>query len=71
MTTYKTHKRQTSMPPAGFEHKIPANDRRLTLRRRGHRDRPSINIAKSEITQIEFRNTDIIIIIIIIKLDTQ
>ena len=24
LTTHNTHKRQTSMPPAGFEHAIPA-----------------------------------------------
>jgi hypothetical protein len=26
LTTHNTHKRQTSMPPAGFEHAIPANE---------------------------------------------
>jgi hypothetical protein len=27
LTTHNTHKRQTSMPPTGFEPKIPASDR--------------------------------------------
>jgi len=38
LTTYNTHNRQTAMPPAGFEHAIPASRRRQTphLRPRGH-----------------------------------
>jgi hypothetical protein len=27
LTTHKTHKRQTSTPPEGFEHPTPANER--------------------------------------------
>jgi hypothetical protein len=30
LTTHNTHKRQTSMPPAGFEHPIPASERPQT-----------------------------------------
>jgi len=29
LTTHNTHKRQTSMPPAGFETAIPASERSL------------------------------------------
>jgi hypothetical protein len=36
-TTYNKHKRQTSMPSAGFEPAIPTTKRRL--RSRGHQDR--------------------------------
>jgi hypothetical protein len=31
LTTHKTHKRQTFMPPAGFKHAVPASDRPQTL----------------------------------------
>jgi hypothetical protein len=27
LTTHNTHKRQTSKPPAGFEHAVPASER--------------------------------------------
>jgi hypothetical protein len=30
ITTDNTHKRQASIPPAGFEHAIPANERQQT-----------------------------------------
>ena len=30
LTTHNTHKRQTSMPPAGFEPEIQASERRQT-----------------------------------------
>jgi hypothetical protein len=41
-TTHNTHKRQTSMPPAGFEPTIPASERQQThtLDRAAFRDRP-------------------------------
>jgi len=31
VTTYNIHKRQTSMPPAGFEFTIPTSERPQTL----------------------------------------
>jgi len=39
LTTHNTHKRQTSMPPAGFEPAIPASDRPHT-----HTDRAATGI---------------------------
>ena len=44
VTTHNTHKRQTSMPPAGYERTIPASEQPHThvlLRTRGHWDRHS------------------------------
>jgi hypothetical protein len=41
VATHNTHKRQTSMPPAGYERTIPASGRQQThdlLRPRGHWD---------------------------------
>jgi hypothetical protein len=40
LTTHNTHKRQTSMPPAGFEQAIPASERpQIRLRPHDYRDR--------------------------------
>ena len=45
LTTHFTRKRQTSMPPAEFEHTIPASEDRQTprLRPRGHWDRTKMS----------------------------
>jgi hypothetical protein len=44
LTKHNTHKRQTSMPVAGFETAIPASERPQTYRSRGHWVRPHIHI---------------------------
>jgi hypothetical protein len=50
LTKHNNHKRQTSIPPSGFEPKIPASERLQTPRRRprGHWDRPYISYISSE-----------------------
>jgi hypothetical protein len=49
-TTHKTHNRQTSMPPVGFEFTISAGDRPQTdaLHRRGRWDRRNLYTSLSE-----------------------
>jgi hypothetical protein len=49
-STYTEHKRQTSMPSAGFEPAIPANQAAedLQLRTRGYWDQPKEDITEAK-----------------------
>jgi hypothetical protein len=50
LTTLNAHKRQTFMPPTGFEPTIPGNCRDLRLRPRGHRDQRQEGTARRILT---------------------
>jgi hypothetical protein len=64
MTTHNTHKRQTSMPKAGFEPTIPASERPQTHAL----DRTATAIGVLLISWLKYTLTYLIIIIIIINL---